>query len=67
MQNINYCDLPAPKLLDSLEVGDRVESTRAHSYLNFQRNVFHRLNPDKRIVILKSKFKEGVNIIMRAE
>jgi len=44
-----------------------VESNKAYSYLNTQRTIFQKLNPDKRIVLSKSKFKEGVTIIMRAE
>lgn len=67
MQTNNQADLPASKLLESLNVGDRVETTRAYSYMNFQRGIFHKLNPDKRIVVMQSKFKDGVTIIMRAE
>lgn len=67
MQTQEKDNLSATRLLESLDVGDRVESTRAYSYLNFQRSVFHRINPDRRVILMKSKFKKGVTIIMRAE
>ncbi|SEG75356.1 hypothetical protein [Sphingobacterium lactis] len=67
MQKDQSCILSATKILESLDVGGRVESDKAYSYLNTQRTIFQKLNPDRRIVLSKSKFKEGVTIIMRAE
>lgn len=67
MQQSNQCNKSATKLLESLDVGGRVESKKAYSYLNTQRTIFQKMNPDRRIVLSKSKFKEGVTIIMRAE
>lgn len=59
--------LSATKLFESLPIGGRSEDTRNYDYLNRERSIFHRVNPDRRIVLSKSKFKEGVTIIMRAE
>lgn len=67
MQKQQSCSVSATKLLESLDVGGRIESHKAYSYLNTQRTIFQKLNPDRRIVLSKSKFKEGVTIIMRAE
>lgn len=61
------CKLSATKLLESLDVGGRQEDTRSYDYLNKARGLFHKLNPEKRIAIFESKFKEGVNIIIRVE
>lgn len=59
--------ISATKLFEGLTLGGREEDSRNYDYLNRERAVFHKLNPTKRIILSKSKFKEGVTIIMRAE
>lgn len=54
-------------VFDNMKLGDRIEDNRSHDYLNRERSYFHKRYLDRRIVIVKSKFKKGVNIIMRAE
>lgn len=67
MHNNLHCSVSATKLLESLDIGGRIESDKSYTYLNQQRTIFHKLNPGRRIVIVQSKFKTGVTIIMRAE
>lgn len=59
--------LSATKLFENLPIGGREEDNRNYDYLNRERATFHKLNPDRRIILSKSKFKKGVTIIMRAE
>ena len=54
-------------IFSGMEIGDRVECLYPHGEINLQRWLFNKDYPDVRLVIVKSKFKEGVNIIMRAE
>lgn len=60
-------DLSAIKLFESLDVGGRKEDSRTINYLRREQAVFKKIFPDRHIVVMKSKFKEDINIIMRAE
>lgn len=65
-KNTNY-GLSAPKLLESLNIGDRIEDKRSINHLQKEQAVFKKIYPYRHIVVMKSKFKNDVNIIMRAE
>lgn len=56
------------KQFADLEINGRIEINDVHyKVLNTYRCIFHNKYLDRRIVIVKSKFNPGVNIIMRAE
>ncbi len=59
--------LSVTKLMESLNVGDRAEDCRTINYLRKEQALFKRVYPDRHIVVMKSKFRSDVNIIMRAE
>jgi len=65
-KNINS-NLSATKLFESLDIGSRIEDTRTINYLRREQAVFKRIFPERHIVVMKSKFKDGISIIMRAE
>ncbi|GEM_PF-1750338 len=67
METTTNRSISATKLFETLSVGGRVEDSRSINYLRREQAVFKRIFPDRHIVVMQSKFKEGVTIIMRAE
>lgn len=55
------------KLFESLKIGGRSEDTRHINHIRREQAVFKKVHPDRHVLVMKSKFKEGVTIIMRAE
>jgi len=60
-------ELSVFKLLEGLKIGGRLEDTRHINHIRREQAVFKKVHPDRHVAVMRSKFKEGVTIIMRAE
>lgn len=67
MSTTKNCSETATQIFKNLEIGGRVESSKSIGYLRRQQAAFNMYHPERHIVVMKSKLRDGVTIIMRAE